>query len=134
MTNQVVLNTHKRLSKDELSVNILGIVLIGIFALICVIPFYLIIIASFTSETSLIRNGYPLLPSFADFSLDSYKLSLKNPVAILKAYGTTIGVTAVGTFLSVFLATMTGYVLSRKDFPWRNKFAFFYFFTTLFNG
>ena len=72
MTNQVVLNTHKRLSKDELSVNILGIVLIGIFALICVIPFYLIIIASFTSETSLIRNGYPLLPSFADFSLDSY--------------------------------------------------------------
>ncbi len=134
MTNQVVLNTHKRLSKDELSVNILGIVLIGIFALICVIPFYLIIIASFTSETSLIRNGYPLLPSFANFSLDSYKLSLKNPVAILKAYGTTIGVTAVGTFLSVFLATMTGYVLSRKDFPWRNKFAFFYFFTTLFNG
>jgi putative aldouronate transport system permease protein len=134
MTDQVVLNTHKRLSKDELSVNILGIVLIGIFALICVIPFYLIIIASFTSETSLIRNGYPLLPSFANFSLDSYKLSLKNPVAILKAYGTTIGVTAVGTFLSVFLATMTGYVLSRKDFPWRNKFAFFYFFTTLFNG
>ena len=134
MTNQVVLNTHKRLSKDELSVNILGIVLIGIFALICVIPFYLIIIASFTSETSLIRNGYPLFPSFKDFSLDSYKLSLKNPVAILKAYGTTIGVTAVGTFLSVFLATMTGYVLSRKDFPWRNMFAFFYFFTTLFNG
>lgn len=134
MTNQVVLNTHKRISKDELSVNILGIVLIGIFALICVAPFYLIIIASFTSETSLIRNGYPLLPSFKDFSLDSYKLSLKNPVAILKAYGTTIGVTAVGTFLSVFLATMTGYVLSRKDFPWRNKFAFFYFFTTLFNG
>jgi putative aldouronate transport system permease protein len=32
------------------------------------------------------------------------------------------------------MATMTGYVLARKDFPWRNKFSFFFFFTTLFNG
>lgn len=30
--------------------------------------------------------------------------------------------------------TMTGYVLSRKDFPWKNGFSFFFFFTTLFNG
>lgn len=127
-------NKHRRLSKDEISINILGIILIGLFALVCVLPFYLIIIASFTSETSLIRNGYPLLPSLANFSLDSYKLSLKNPVAILKSYGVTIGVTAAGTFFAVLLATMTGYVLSRKDFPWRNKFSFFYFFTTLFNG
>ena len=36
--------------------------------------------------------------------------------------------------MAVFLSTMTGYVLSRKDFPWRNKFAFFFFFTTLFSG
>ena len=56
MANQVVINKRRRLSKDELAVNIVGVVLIGIFALICVIPFYLIIIASFTSETSLIRT------------------------------------------------------------------------------
>jgi len=29
---------------------------------------------------------------------------------------------------------MTGYCLSRKDFPWRNQYSFFFFFTTLFNG
>ena len=50
------------------------------------------------------------------------------------AYGVTIGVTFFGTLLAVFLASMTGYVLSRRDFPWRNKFSFFFFFTTLFNG
>ena len=130
----IVMNRKRPMSKDEVAVNVVGAVLIGLFALICVIPFYLIIIASFTSESSLIKNGYPLLPSLTNFSIESYQLSLKNPVAILKAYGTTIGVTVVGTFLAVLLATMTGYVLSRKDFPWRNKFAFFYFFTTLFNG
>ena len=134
MAKEVVMNRKRPMSKDEIAVNVVGVVLIGLFALICVVPFYLIIIASFTSESSLIKNGYPLLPSITNFSLESYQLSLKNPVAILKAYGTTIGVTVVGTFLAVLLATMTGYVLSRKDFPWRNKFAFFYFFTTLFNG
>ena len=40
----------------------------------------------------------------------------------------------LGTVLSIFLMTMTGYVLSRKDFPWKNGFSFFFFFTTLFNG
>lgn len=120
------------MSKDVLSVNIVGYVVIGIFALLCLLPFYLIIVASFTDEASLIRNGYPLIPT--DISIQSYLLCLKNPIAILKAYGTTIGITVVGTFLSVLLSTMTGYVLSRQDFPWRNKFSFFFFFTTLFSG
>ena len=29
---------------------------------------------------------------------------------------------------------MTAYVLQRKDFMWRNKFSFYFYFTTLFNG
>lgn len=123
---------NRRITKDQLAVNILGYLLVGLFALLCVIPFYLIIVASFTDESSLIRNGYPLFPR--DFSVQSYLLCLKNPTEILRAYGTTIGVTVVGTVLAVFIATMTGYVLSRKDFPWRNKFSFFFFFTTLFSG
>ncbi len=126
------IRNSRRMSKDLLAVNVLAYILVGLFALICVIPFYLILVASFTPESSLIRNGYPILPK--EFSIQSYLLCLKNPVSILKAYGTTIGVTFTGTALSVFIATMTGYVLSRKDFPWRNKFSFFFFFTTLFNG
>jgi putative aldouronate transport system permease protein len=123
---------NKRMTKDELVANILGIIIIGLFALMCVIPFYLIIVASFTDENTLIRSGYPIFPT--SFSIQSYQLCLKNPISILKAYGNTIGVTLVGTLLAVFIATMTGYVLSRKDFPWRNKFSFFFFFTTLFSG
>ena len=118
--------------KDDIAIRAVGYILIGLFALICVISFYLIIVASFTDEASLIRNGYPLIPT--DFSVESYRLSLKNPTSILMAYGVTIGVTFFGTLLAVFLASMTGYVLSRRDFPWRNKFSFFFFFTTLFNG
>jgi len=119
-------------SKDELVVKAIGYLLITAFALVCVAPFYLIVIASFTSEGSLIRDGYPLV--LKEFDLQSYALCLKNPISILKAYGNTIGVTAIGTLLSVLIATMTGHVLSRKDFPRRNGLSFFFFFTTLFHG
>ena len=117
---------------DTIALNAVGFLCIGLFALICLIPFYLIIIASITPESSLIRDGYPLIPT--QFDLQSYALCLKNPTSVLIAYANTIGVTLVGTFASILLCTMTGYVLSRKDFPYRNQFSFFFFFTTLFNG
>ena len=124
--------SHRVWTRDTIAVNILGYVFIGLFALLCLFPFYLIIVASITPESSLIRNGYPILPT--EFSLQSYALCLKNPESVLRAYGNTIMVTVIGTFLSVWLATMTGYVLSRRDFPYRNFFSFFFFFTTLFSG
>ncbi|MBQ9309108.1 MAG: carbohydrate ABC transporter permease [Clostridia bacterium] len=117
---------------DAIAVNVTSVVVIGLFALICLIPFYLVVIASFTPEASLIRDGYPIVPRA--FSLESYALCLKNPTSVLMAYANTIGVTLFGTLMAILLATMTGYVLSRPEFPWRNKFSFFFFFTTLFNG
>ncbi|MGN0746658.1 MAG: carbohydrate ABC transporter permease [Aristaeellaceae bacterium] len=119
-------------TRDNIAINALGIAFIGLFALACLIPFYLIVIASFTPEASLIRDGYPIIPH--SFDLQSYALCIKNPTSVLLAYANTIGVTLVGTIMSILLCTMTGYVLSRKDFPYRNQFSFFFFFTTLFNG
>ncbi|MDO4514178.1 MAG: carbohydrate ABC transporter permease [Lachnospiraceae bacterium] len=132
LDNEELIGGRRVQGRDDRIIQLIGYVLIGIFALICVLPFYLIVVASFTDESSLIRNGYPLF--FRDFSIESYKLCLKNPMSILIAYANTIGVTLVGTLIAILLATMTGYVLSRKDFPWRNKFSFYFFFTTLFNG
>ena len=121
-----------RMTGDQIAVSVFGYLAIGAFALICLLPFYLIFIASFTPENDMIRYGYPILPG--NISTEAYALCLKNPLAILRAYGVTAGITVTGTFLAVLLATMTGYVLSRRDFPWRNGFAFFFFFTTLFSG
>ena len=71
---------HKKCGKDVISVNIVAIVLVGFFALLCLIPFYLIIVASFTDETYLIRNGYPIFPQLQSLSTAAYQLCLKNPV------------------------------------------------------
>lgn len=124
----------KRKSRDKIIFATISYMMIALFALACVIPFYLIIVGSFTSEHSILTEGYSFLVTADRFSLAGYDTALKNPMEILRAYGVTIFVTVLGTVLSIFLMTMTGYVLSRKDFPWKNGFSFFFFFTTLFNG
>lgn len=117
---------------DTLCFKIGGYFFLCLFALICIVPFFLIVASSFTSENYIIRNGYVLWPK--DFSMAAYELVFKNPIKILRAYGITIFVTVTGTVLSVFINAMAGYVLQREDFKWRNIFSFYFFFTTLFSG
>ena len=121
-----------RQSFSEWSFYGLGYVLLFIFGMLCVIPFYLILISSFAEESSLIRNGFQLIPQ--QFSTRAYEMVFTNPGRIGRAYLNTIFVTAVGTTVSLLLNTLTGYVLSCRDFKWRNGFSFFFFFTTLFSG
>lgn len=118
--------------KDRTLFSMIGIPVILLFSVICLIPFWLIIASSFESESQIIRNGFTLWPR--EFTLESYKLALENPMSIVRAYAVTIFITVVGTFLSVFVNVMTGYVLSRKDFYHRNQVSYFFFFTTLFSG
>ena len=40
----------------------------------------------------------------------------------------------ISASLLMFICSMTGYVLSRKDYKYRNQFSFFLFFTTIFSG
>ena len=127
-----VRRTSRIFSADVAVFNIISCVLLGVFAILCVLPFYLIIVASFSSEQFLLTKGHSL--TIQGFTLEAYRLALMNSRGILNAYINTILLTLIGTSCAVFIATMTGYVLSRKDFPWRNRFSFFFFFTTLFSG
>lgn len=120
--------------KDVIAFNAMAYILVGIFALACVIPFYLILVGSITKENIIVTEGYQFFITARTFSLEAYQMALKSPESILNAYGVTIFVTVAGTTLSLFFTAMTGYVLSRPDFPWRNGVSFFFFFTTLFNG
>ena len=101
-------------------------------ALICLIPFLLLISGSFTSEQFIRFHGFSLWPG--EFSLEAYNIIFKTPQRILRAYGVSILITLVGTFLGLFLTSLTAYVISRKDFKYRNVLSFFFYFTTLFNG
>lgn len=103
-----------------------------ILCLSCLLPFVLMIASSFTSETSLIQEGYSFWPR--EVSLDAYRYTLMDTGAFLKGYVISIAVTVIGTVISLILVTLYAYPLSRKDLPGRNIMAFFLFFTMLFNG
>ncbi len=106
------------------------VVIVG--SVLCILPFLLILSASLTSNESILRDGYNLIPR--DFSLEGYKVIFEIPDEVLRAYGVTTLVTIVGTVLGLLLMTMAGYVLQRKDFKYRNFFSFVIYFTTLFGG
>ncbi|NOU85515.1 ABC transporter permease subunit [Paenibacillus sp. LMG 31460] len=111
---------------------IIGYCFITLFAIMCLIPFLMIVIGSVTEESHIIKNGYSLIPSV--LSLDAYEFIFKNPQQIISAYQITLLVTIVGTIVGLFITAMTAYVLQRKDFKNRNVFSFYFFFTTLFSG
>lgn len=119
-------------SSDERLLKIIGYFLLLILSLFCLIPFILVFSASLTDESSIIKDGYQLIPKV--FSLEAYHLLFEYPEQILKAYAVTIGVTIIGTVSGLLLTSMTAYALARRDFKWRNRFSFFFFFTTLFSG
>ena len=118
--------------RDVIALYTIAYLFCGVLALICLVPLLMVLAGSFSSEAAITANGFSLLPQ--DFSLEAYKTVFKDPIAVLRAYVTTITLTVTGTAVGLLMQTMTAYVLSRKDFEWRNKFSFFFYFTTLFSG
>ena len=125
-------NIKVRKSGDIIALDIIAKVFCFLVAASCFVPFLMVLSGSFSSEEKVLANGFTLLPQ--GFNVEAYKTIFKTPSVILKAYITTIVLTIVGTFLALALQTTTAYVLSRKDFKWRNQFSFFFYFTTLFSG
>lgn len=103
-----------------------------LFVLAAIIPFFLLIASSFTSEVSLVQNGYSFIPS--EFSLSAYKYLWSVKENIIRAYGMSFFITGVGTTVSVIMTMLFAYPLSRKDLPGRRVLSFIVFFTMLFNG
>lgn len=121
-----------KLSKADILFNILAFILVGIAAIVCVLPFVLVVSGSLTDNYVIMTEGYSLWPK--QFSTEAYKTIFKNPASILQAYKMTIYYTAVGTAVGLFVTTMTAYVVSRKEFKYRNTVTFLLYFTTIFGG
>ncbi|MEZ4836742.1 MAG: carbohydrate ABC transporter permease [Caldilineaceae bacterium] len=110
-----------------------GFNLLLIFAsIVALIPIYVIVIASVTSEASLTTNGYQLWPE--EFSTMAYTFLFSQGSIVMTAYRNTIISTVAGTILSVIMVGLYAYPLSRTNFKFATFFTFFAFFTMLFSG
>lgn len=126
------MKSKQGMSKDTVIMQTIAHLLIIIFALTALYPFAALVSSSFTTEHSLIHNGYRLINR--EFSLAAYQQIFRDPGQIVNAYGITISVTVIGTVVSLYCATMAAYVMFRKEVRCRNQLAFFLYFTELFNG
>lgn len=112
--------------------NRVATIILSILVVITLLPIVLIIIASFTQETALLRDGYTFFPK--QWSLDAYVYIIRQSSVIFRAYGVSVFVTIVGTVLSVMITTTLAYPMSKRSFKYSNPLSFFVFFTMLFSG
>lgn len=120
------------MQKEGRGLAIFSHIILICFALFCIIPFVLLISASFTDQNTIIAKGYNFFPQV--FSWDAYVYLSQRGSDIARAYGVSIFVTIVGTTVGLAITTLLAYPLSRKETPHRNLIMFLVFFTMLFNG
>lgn len=125
---------HNRIRKDSVMIafDVIKYILLTITSLLCVLPFVLIVSGSITSNETILHEGYSILPR--DISFDAYSMIFKAPKDILQAYKITIYYTAVGTLTGLAVIVLTAYVISRKEFKYRNVVSFLIYFTSIFGG
>ena len=99
--------------------------------MICIVPFLNIIATSFASTQEVVAKKFILFPT--TFSLDAYRYILSTPT-IFRALAVSIGVTGLGTVVSMCVTSLMAYGLSRKYLFGRGFFNFMVVFSMLFSG
>ena len=131
-TNTHMHTTHIKKDSSQIIINVITYIFVTIFCVMCILPFWMIIASSFSTEDAIRRTGFTLWPT--DVSTYSYELLFRSPDQMIGAYLVTIALTGIGTLIGLFLVSMTGYALQRKDFPYRNGIMFYIYFTSLFSA
>ncbi|OCA89397.1 carbohydrate ABC transporter permease [Pradoshia sp. D12] len=105
--------------------------LLLIIGLACFIPFLNVIASSFATTQEVVEKDFILFPT--TFTLSAYEYIFSTPT-IFKSFAVSIGVTGVGTLVSMVLTSLMAYSLSRKYLVGRRFLNFVVVFTMLFSG
>lgn len=119
------------MKKKLTAMDYVSMIVVGIFALICVMPFVYVFCVSFMPYSEYIENPLKIIPSRID--LTAYKQMLGYDL-IRSGYLVTVFITIAGTALSIFLLIISAYPLSKKDLKGHRFFMGMVLFTMFFNG
>lgn len=112
--------------------NVLFSLVFILLALVCFMPALLVLIVSFSAESSVVSKGYSYWPNA--WSLESYRYLGRQIEYIGRAFLNSIGVTVVGTAMGLVLCSTMGYALSRPNYRLRKFFTWYIFIPMLFLG
>ncbi|MBR3036993.1 MAG: carbohydrate ABC transporter permease [Lachnospiraceae bacterium] len=99
-----------------------------ILSLVIIVPMWKVLVDSFDLQ---VAYGMRLLP--AKFGFDGYISVFRNPT-LYRPLMISVLTTVAGTFFSLFVTTLTAYVLIQYDMPGHGFFSKYLLFTMIFNG
>ncbi len=120
------------LSKEEKIFQAVAHVVLTIGCILAIVPFWLLIAASFSSDAYATKYGYKFIPG--ELSLEAYRFIFNQWDQIGRAYFITVIVTVIGTALGIMLVSMLAYGLVQKDVPGVKAIFLAIMVTMLFNG
>lgn len=99
-------------SKEEKRTQWVAHIILAMASLTALVPFWLLVSASFSDDSYAVKNGYKFLPEL--LSLDAYTYVFQQWDQIGRAYMMTILVTVIGTVLSICFTSALSYGLNQK--------------------
>ncbi len=112
------------------SFDILVFAILTLLVIVLIVPFWSIIVTSFSTNEAYIRQPFSLWPG--EFTWANYVNVFARGKGLIIAYKNTIIVSAIGTLVGMAFMTMAAYALSRS-FPGK-RFIFMYFLFAMFFG
>ena len=107
-------NKIKRSAGENIGTFLIYLI-VFLFAVMCILPFVLVIIVSFSSEKSITVNGYSFWP--AEWSLEAYRMLFLPSSSVPQAYLVTGIATVFGTIVASFITFGAGYTLEITSHP-----------------
>ena len=103
-----------------------------LFAVMCILPFILVVIVSLSSEKSITVNGYSFWPS--EWSTAAYEMLFLPSSAVPQAYLVTGISTVFGTLVASFITFGAGYTLANRSCRYRNGLSLYFYVTMVFSA
>ena len=104
-----------------------------VFCILIIIPFWMVLIKSFMSDTDIMNNPLALWPE--EFQLSGYETIFTNKLySFGRAFLNSVYITVVGTIYQLAITTLTAYAMSKKSLPGKSIIMFYFVFTMYFSG
>lgn len=122
---------HLKRGVDDYIVALISYSVTGVFAILCFVPFLLVIIYSFTPYELYLLDHFNFFPE--RLTLDAYRMVIRYQY-IWTGYKNTLIIAFVGTLLSMILLVITAYPLTKKDLKGQRLIMTLWIVTMFFSG
>lgn len=124
---------HQIRTRGQKTFSVVNYIILGILALICVLPFWYIICLSFSSNGAVMAGKVRLLP--VEFNVEAYIYVLERD-AFWQSMLVTVQRIVLGLPINMLLTILSAYPLSKPSlkFHGRGIYVWYFFLTMLING